>query len=104
MHRGAHAAEALGEQPGIAWVAAAENLFDAAPHGARSPCIADRIVVDFDIDAKVAFNSGYGVNCDSLCHECLLLVGFWFFVVAEISILEISGPANVRSAEPEVAC
>jgi hypothetical protein len=69
VHRGAHAAEALGEEPGVAWVAAAENVLDAAPHGARSPCIADRIVVNFDIDAKVAFNSGYRVNRDSFRHR-----------------------------------
>jgi hypothetical protein len=75
MHRGAHAAEALGEEPGIAWIAAFENVLDTAPHGARSPCVADRIVVDFDIDAKVAFNSRDGVNRDSVCHDTCSLVG-----------------------------
>jgi hypothetical protein len=75
MHGGAYAAKALGEQPGIAWIAAAENPLDTAPHGAGSPCIADCIIFDFDVDAKVAFNSGYGVNRDSVRHECLLLFG-----------------------------
>ena len=69
VHRGAHSAETLGEEPGIARVAAFENVLDTAPHGARSPCIANRIVVDFDIDAKVAFNSRNRINRDSVCHN-----------------------------------
>src|SRR5208282_4164488 len=64
-----HSAEALGEKPGIARVAAAENVLDTAPHGARRPCVADRIVVHFDINAKVAFNSRDRVNRDSVCHN-----------------------------------
>ena len=69
VHRGAHAAEALGEQPGVARIAAAQNVFDAAPHGAGSPGIADRIVVHFHVDAEVAFNSGNGIDRDSFCHS-----------------------------------
>jgi hypothetical protein len=32
VHRGAHAADALGDGPGVARVASQENLLDAAPH------------------------------------------------------------------------
>ena len=71
----AHAAEALGEEPGVAWIAALKNVLDTAPHGARSPCIADRIVVDFDIDAKVAFNSCNGVDRNSVCHDTCSFIG-----------------------------
>src|SRR5579872_848076 len=103
MHRSAHTAKPLREQPRITGIAPAQNLLDTAPHGARSPCIADRIVVNLDINAEVSFDSGDGINGDSFRHRCLLLFGICrLFVFAEMPVLEISGPPDVRTPEPEV--
>src|SRR5581483_1305567 len=103
MHGRAHAAEALCKEPRISRIAPTQNLLDAAPHGARSPCIADDIVVDLNVDAEVSFNSSDRINGDALCHRNLLLFGIWkLFVFAEMPVLEIPGPTNVRTTEPEV--
>ena len=60
MHRGADSAKALREKPGVPRIAAPKNPFDPSPHGARSPCIADRVVLHLDIHADSAqFHPGF---------------------------------------------
>ena len=106
VHGGADAAEALREQPCFARIAPVQNLLDAAPHRAGRPCVADRVVVHFDVDAEMAFDSGDGIDRDSFCHDVCRSIRILLLrrlVVAEISELEITGPADVRPAEPEVA-
>src|SRR5208337_1366540 len=62
VHRSAHAAEALGKEPGFPRVAALENGFNAAPHGAGGPGVRYRAVFHFHVDAEMAFNPADGVN------------------------------------------
>ena len=62
VHRGAHAAEALGKQPGFPRVAALEDVLNAAPHRAGGPGIRDCAVFHFHVDAEVAFNPADGVD------------------------------------------
>ena len=75
MHQRAHAADALGEGPGVARVAAAQDDLDAAHHGAggggrvMSPC-----VIGFRLDAQVAFDAGDGVDDDAFAHVGFILV------------------------------
>ena len=54
MHRGAHAAEALGVGPRFARIAPDENLFNAAPHLPGRPSLRDMTLVDLDINAQMA--------------------------------------------------
>ena len=68
VHRGAYAAETLGEKPGFARVAALEDALDAAPHGARRPGIRNRAVFNFHVDAEMSFDSSDWVNGDALRH------------------------------------
>jgi len=46
MNRGANAAYALGYGPGIAWIAADENLLQAAHHGACAESVGDDAVLN----------------------------------------------------------
>ncbi len=62
MHRGAYAADALGDGPGIARVAALENFLQAAHHGACAECVGDDAVFHHRFDAQVAFNASYGID------------------------------------------
>ncbi len=75
VNRSADSAKALGKEPCIPRIAATQNLFDAAPHGARSPRVGDRVIVDLHVDAEVSFDSGDGINRDSFRHRILLLFG-----------------------------
>ena len=69
VHRGAHAADAFAECPGIARVAALQNNLQAAEHGARTHGVVDVIAfVEHRFHAEVPFNSGDGVYYHSLCH------------------------------------
>ncbi len=68
MDRGAHAADALGDGPGVARVAAEQDQFDAAPHLARGPGLPDAAAIDIDVDAQVAFDAGDGINRYALGH------------------------------------
>lgn len=64
-HR-AHAAESLREGPGIAWIAAVQDQFDATHHGAgtrRAGDDAGGIGVRFD--PEMPFDAGYRVNDDA---------------------------------------
>ena len=74
VHRGAHAAEALGKEPGFPRVAALENSFDAAPHGAGGPGVRDRSIFHFHVNAEVAFYPADGVNRYTFRHFGNLLV------------------------------
>jgi hypothetical protein len=68
MNRRAHAADALGDGPGVARVATDEDGFDAAPHLAGSPGFLDLAAVDLDINTQVTFDSRDRINRDSLRH------------------------------------
>ncbi len=57
VYGGADAAEALGEEPGFARIAAEQDALDAAEHGGGSPGLLDMAFADFYVDAKVAFNA-----------------------------------------------
>jgi hypothetical protein len=68
MHRGAHAADALGDGPGVARVAAEQDQFDAAPHLARGPGLLDAPAIHVDVDTQVAFDAGDRINRYALGH------------------------------------
>ena len=68
MHRGAHAADALGDGPGIARIAADENLLQAAHHGAGAECVGDDAVFHHCLNAQVAFNASDGIDDYACCH------------------------------------
>src|SRR6185369_7255367 len=68
VHGGAHAANALAEGPRIARVAALEDDFKAADHRAGAPGIDDFAVLDFGLDAEVAFDAGDGINNNAFAH------------------------------------
>ncbi len=62
---GADAADALDERPRIARVAALENHFESAPHGAGGHRVADHVVrVDVHFDPHVAFDARHGIDDD----------------------------------------
>ena len=65
MHGGADAADALGEKPGVARVAAFQDELDAAPHLPRRPGVGDLAVLHLDIDAEVALDAGDGIDGDA---------------------------------------
>ncbi len=65
VHGGADAADALGENPGVARVAVLEDDLDAAPHLPRRPGIGNLAVVHLAVDAQVAFDAGDGIDGDS---------------------------------------
>ena len=65
MHRGADAAYALGDGPGIARIAADQNLLQAAHHGAGAECVGDDAVFHHCLNAQVAFNASYGIDDDT---------------------------------------
>ena len=68
MHQGAHAADALGEGPGVARVAPAQNDLDAAHHGAGTRGLGDDAVgVGLGLDAQMTFDAGDGIDDDGLC-------------------------------------
>ena len=69
MDRGAHAADPLGESPGIARVAAAQDQLDAAKHRRRRPCLFHGAAVDFRLDAKMAFDPRDGIDNDMRHHS-----------------------------------
>ena len=68
MHRCAYTADALQYGPRIARVAVQHNLLDAAPHLARGPGPCNLAILDFDINAKVAFDTSDWINGDSCRH------------------------------------
>src|ERR1039457_6194437 len=71
MDRGAHTADALRPDPGLAGIAAAQDQLDPAEHGSRTPGIGHGATIDFRFDAQMAFNTGHRVNHDA-CHRLLL--------------------------------
>ncbi len=76
MHQRADAADALGERPGIAGIAPAQDDLDATHHGAGGIRTGDLAAgVGFGLDAQVAFDAGDGVNDNALCcgHNVWLL-------------------------------
>ena len=64
---GADAAYPLGEGPGVARVAAAQDDLDAAPHRAGGDGVADDIVgIDIHFDAHMAFDARDRIDDDAL--------------------------------------
>ncbi len=68
MHQGAHAADALGEGPGVARIASAQDDLDAAHHGAGRVGLLDGAILHLRLDAQVAFDAGDGIDDDALVH------------------------------------
>ena len=69
VNRRAHAADALGEEPGFARIAPFEDQLDAAPHLSRGPGVPHLAVLDLDVDPEVALDAGDGIDRDSLAHD-----------------------------------
>ena len=69
MGRGADAAHAADEGPRIARIAAFQDGFDAAYHGAGTEGIRNDSIVYFNFDPQVTFNSGDGIYNDSFSHD-----------------------------------
>ena len=67
VHQRAHAADALRERPGIARVAAPQNDFDAAHHGAGTRGPGDHRAVEFRLDPQVPLDPGDRIDDDGLC-------------------------------------
>jgi hypothetical protein len=68
VHRGADAAGTFGEGPGIPRIAALENQLEAADHGARGEGIDDLPVLDFGLDAEMAFDARDGIDNNAVRH------------------------------------
>src|ERR1700683_269801 len=64
VHQRADAADALRESPCIARVAAFEDNFDAAHHGAGARRARDHRAVEFRLDAQMALYASDGVDDD----------------------------------------
>ena len=73
MNRGAHAADPLREDPGVARIAPAQDKLDAAEHGRGRPRVLDRAAVDFGLDAQVAFDPGDRIDDDVGHHSASAL-------------------------------
>jgi hypothetical protein len=63
------AAGALHEMLGIPRIAPLKDDFDAPEHLTGAPGVDDLATGYLDFDSKVALDSGYGINRDSLCHK-----------------------------------
>ena len=64
VHRRAHAADALGEDPGVARVAPLKNQLDAAEHRRRRPRVLDGAAVHLRLDAQVALDARDRIDDD----------------------------------------
>ena len=63
MYQRTHAADALGESPGVARVAAAQDDFDAAHHGAGTGSTGNAAIgIGFRLDAQMPFDTGNRVD------------------------------------------
>ena len=66
VRAGAHAADALGEGPGVARVAALQDQLDAAPHRAGGDRVADDVIgVNVHLHAQMALDAGDRVYHDA---------------------------------------
>ena len=78
MNRGTHAADALGDRPGIAWIPAQQDKLNPTPHLPGGPGLVDPAVVDIDINPQVTLYTGDRVDRYALGHgsdSLLVLVG-----------------------------
>ena len=67
MRARADAADALGEGPGVARIAPAQDHFDSAPHGAGRHRVTDDVVfVDVHLDAQMPLDPGDRIDDDTL--------------------------------------
>jgi hypothetical protein len=66
MHRGAHAADALGECPAVARVAALQHQLQPAERGGGGPRLLDAAIVGRHFDAEVSLDPGDRVDDDLL--------------------------------------
>ena len=68
VHGRAHAADPLGERPGVARIPPLENDLDAAEHGAGGPGLLDGSAVDLRLDAEVPLDARHGID-DDMAHD-----------------------------------
>lgn len=68
VNGGTYPADALHYHPGIAWVAALDDLLHPAPHGAGRPGLGDDAAFDLAVDTQVPLDTGDGVYGDTLAH------------------------------------
>ncbi len=68
VHRRAHPAEPLGEEPRVPGIAAEEDALDAAEHLARRPRLGDDAAVHLDVDAQMAFDARDGIDGNVAAH------------------------------------
>ena len=67
VRAGTHAADTLGEGPRIARIAAFQDHFQAAPHGAGGHRVADHVVaVQIHFDAQVSFDTAHRIDHHAL--------------------------------------
>ena len=62
-----HPADTLRKGPGIAWIAALQNDFDAAHHGAGARRLGDGRAVELRLDPQMPFDARDGIDDDGLC-------------------------------------
>jgi hypothetical protein len=74
VYQRADTADALGEGPGIARVAAAQDDLDPAHHRAGRIGRCDVLPVHLGLDAQMALDAGDGVDDDALTHGLLSLL------------------------------
>ena len=79
VDRRADAADTLGEEPGVARVAALEDELDAAEHGARAPRLGDFAAVHLRLDPQVSLDPRDRVDGD-LGHHRSSSLAFWLLV------------------------
>ena len=65
VHGRAHSADALGEGPGIARVAALHDEFQAPDHGPRGVGLGNGIALHLGFNAQMAFDAGNRIYYDS---------------------------------------
>ncbi len=67
MDQRADAADALRKGPCVARIAALQNDFDAAHHGAGTRRLRDHRAVELRLDPQVPFDARDGIDDDGLC-------------------------------------
>ena len=73
VHRRAHAAEPLREEPRLSRIASLENPLDAAEHRPRRPRLSHDSPVHLGVDTEMPLDAGHRVDGDTR-HECFSIV------------------------------
>jgi hypothetical protein len=63
----AHSASSLGERPGVARIAALQDLLESSHHSSRAEGVGYASVFNDSFYSKVSFDAGYRINYDA-CH------------------------------------